>query len=283
LLRLDPQMKLSNEFKVGALIVTALGLAVMFSVMVGAKNPFARKLTFYVTYQFAGGVEVGSPVRVSGIKVGQVEEIEFFVPKEKANSLSTQEPGSATLENEQEMMPLRLRLSIQERAAVGVKRDSKFYINMAGIIGERYVEITPGTKASPRIQSGETISGIDPPRIDQLLSQSFDLAGKIADLVEKNKGEIGRSIELLYKLSDNLNKTVKAIDQSKVFKTELGTLVNNLIAITESVRKVTDKTQTPEGEKTLKLLHELLMRLEPLDAPAIKNFLQKEGIRARIF
>ncbi len=280
---LKSSMKLSNEFKVGALIVTALGLAVLFSVMVGAKNPFAKKVTFYVTYQFAGGVEVGSPVRVSGIKVGQVEEIEFFVPAENAKSVSVQEPGSATTGAEQEMMPLRLRISIQDKAAVGVKRDSKFYINMAGIIGERYVEITPGTKAAPRIQSGETVAGVDPPRIDQLLSQSFDLAGKIADLVEKNKGDIGRSIELLYKLSDNLNKTVKAIDQSKVFKTELGTLVNNLIAITESVRKVTDKAQTPEGEKTLKLLHELLMRLEPLDGPTIREFLQKEGIRARIF
>ena len=48
------------------------------------------------------------------------------------------------------------------------------------------------------------------------------------------------------------------MDKSQVFKTDLSKLINNLIQITTDVRVITDKTHTPEGEKTLKLLHELL-------------------------
>ena len=52
--------------------------------------------------------------------------------------------------------------------------------------------------------------------------------------------------------------------------------------ITTDVRKITDESIRPTAE-TLKLLHQLLWRLEPLDSKAIHEFLQKEGVRARIF
>ena len=164
-----------------------------------------------------------------------------------------------------------------------MRQDSRFYVNLAGIIGERYIEITPGHFSSPQIQGGDVVAGVDPPRIDQLLSQSFDLAGKIKDLVDENKGEISRSIELLYKLSGNLNKTLNWVDKSAVFKTDLSKLVENLIAITTDVRKVTDRVHSPEGDKTLKLLYELLWRLEPLDSKTIKTFFQKEGVKVQLF
>ncbi len=278
----SPVGKLSNEAKVGALVLATAALAVAFAWVVGINNPFARSMEFYVTYNFAGGIEVGSPVRVSGIKVGKVESIEFFVPQPEASPVSISEPGSDSFDDKA-VAPLRLRISVRKDAAVGVRRDSRFYINLAGIIGERYIEITPGKRSSPQVMAGETVAGVDPPRIDQLLSQSFDLAGKITDLINENKGDISKSIELLYKLSGNLNQTLAWVDKSAVFKTDLSKLVGNLIAITSDVRRITDKTRTPEGEKTLNLLYDLLWRLEPLDSKNIREFLQKEGIRARIF
>jgi phospholipid/cholesterol/gamma-HCH transport system substrate-binding protein len=277
--------KMSNEAKVGWLVVGTAVLIVAFASLIGVENPFRRSYSFYVTYNFAGGVDVGSPVRVSGIKVGRVEKVEFFVP-EKSHPISLKEPGSADSgpeADDKEFIPVRLKISVRKEATRGIKRDSRFYVNLAGIIGERYIEVTPGTVGAPALQNGDEVAGVDPPRIDQLLSQSFNLAGKITELIEKNKGDIGRSIELLYKLSANVNQTLEWVDRSKIFKTDLQKLVNNLIAITQSVRVMTDKVDTPEGEKTLKLLHELLFRLEPLDSEHIKEFLQKEGIRAHIF
>ena len=279
-------MKLSNETKVGTLVGATALLVVLFSWLIGVDNPLRRSIDFYVTYGFAGGIEVGSPVRVSGIKVGKVERIDFFVPPKGGPAVSLKEPGSADVEVEaprRELNPVRLKISVRKDAAKGIRQDSRYYINLAGIIGERYIEITPGSMPSPPIQSGQEVAGVDPPRIDQLLSQSFNLAGKIADLVEKNKGDITRSIELLYKMSTNITNTLEWVDRSRVFKTDLQKLVNNLITITSDIRSVTDKTQTPEGQKTLKLLYDMLWRLEPLDSKTIRTFLQKEGIRARIF
>ncbi|MEO5970222.1 MAG: hypothetical protein ABIQ95_09870, partial [Bdellovibrionia bacterium] len=83
--------------------------------------------------------------------------------------------------------------------------------------------------------------------------------------------------------SGNLNKTLSWVDKSAIFKTDLSKLVENLISITSNVRKVTDQFKTPEGEKTLKLLYNLLWRLEPLDSKAIQEFLQKEGVKVHFF
>src|SRR6185437_3719290 len=227
--------KLSNEAKVGALVLGTGLLAVAFAWLIGLGNPFKQSVSFYVTYNFAGGIEVGSPVRVSGIKVGKVEDIKFFVPADP-NAVALKEPGSADSGNSEAIVPLRLKISIRRDAAKGVRKDSRFYVNMAGIIGERYIEITPGSFSEPQIAGGEVVAGVDPPRIDQLISQSFDLAGKIKQLVDENKGDITHSIELLYKLSGNLNQTLNWVDKSNVFKSDLGRLVDNLIAITSSVR-----------------------------------------------
>jgi len=276
--------KWSNEAKVGFFTATTLVLVVVFAWMLGVQNPFRSSVKFYVTYNFAGGIEVGSPVRVSGIKVGKVESIEFFSPAHKLEKIADKAPGSAAeTAGIDAVVPLRLKLSIRSDAAQGVRADSQFYVNIAGIIGERYIEVTPGSIDSAQVRDGQTLAGIDPPRIDQLISQSFDLAGKLKDLIERNKGDITRSIELLYKMSANINQTLTQVEKSRLFQTDLQTLVNNLISITRDVRVLTDNFGTAEGKKTIALLNQLLWRLEPLDSKTIRDFIQKEGIRARVF
>jgi len=276
-------MKLSNEAKVGALVVLTATIAVVFASMLGVQSPFGQNLEFYLTYNFAGGIEIGSPVRVSGIKVGRVEKIDFFVPTGTA-VVAIKEPGSPNDEaSGKAIAPLRIKVSVRKDASPGIRQDSRFYINLAGLIGERYVEITPGTVGSKMVAQNAVLAGVDPPRIDQLISQSFDLAGKITDIIEENKGDITRSLDLVYKLSGNLNQTLKWIDKSAIFKSDLAKLVDNLIAVTQDVRKVTNKVNTPEGDKALKLLYDLLLRLEPLDEKAIRQFLQKEGVKVQMF
>lgn len=275
--------KLSNEMKVGVFFVVTVLLGLGFAALIGVRNPFQRSVDLYVTYNFAGGIDVGSPVRVSGIKVGRVEKIDFFAGDD-SKAVALKEPGSSEeTSSERAVAPVRLKISVRPDAAKAIRADSRFYINLAGIIGERYIEITPGKRSSPELKSGDVVAGVDPPRIDQIFSQSFDLAGKIADIIQENKGDLAKSIELIYKLSASINQTLAWVDKSAVFKTNLSQLVNNLIDITKDVKDATGKLKTPEGEKTLKLLYNLLWRLEPLDSKNIREFLQKEGVKVHFF
>lgn len=275
-------MKWTNEAKVGALVTSTVVIALGFAWLLGFKNPFLDQNYFYVSYNFAGGIDLGSHVRLSGIKVGKVEEIEFFSPSPN-QQVSMKESGSADQDQGLAYTPVRLKISVRKAALPGIRKNSRFYINLAGLIGERYIEITPGTIDSQQLHPGDVVAGVDPPRIDQLISQSFNLAGKIQDLIDKNKGDITKSIELLYKLSNNLNKTLEKVDQSKILSRDLANLITNLMEMTNDLREITKNTRTTEGQKTLKLLHDILWRLEPLDSDRIKQFLQKEGVKVKIF
>ena len=275
-------MKLSNESKVGALVTGTVVIAIGFAWLLGFKNPFSDQKYFYVTYNFAGGIDLGSHVRLSGIKVGKVEEIEFFAPLPN-QKVSERDAGSADGTSNLAYTPVRLKISVKKAALPGIRKNSHFYVNLAGLIGERYIEVTPGTIDAPQLLPGDVIAGTDPPRIDQLISQSFNLAGKIQDLIEQNKGDITRSIELLYKLSSNLNRTLEKVDQSKILSRDLAQLITNLMEVTEDIHAVTKNARSPEGQKTLELLHDLLWRLEPMDSKRIREFMQKEGIKVKIF
>jgi len=255
------------ETKVGLLFTLAVVVVIGFAWLLGAVNPFANGFEVNIQYNFAGGIEVGSPVRVMGIKVGKVEKI-IFMPEQK--------------DAQGNEVKLRVVISIDKKAKETIRKDSRFFINLAGVIGEKYVEVSPGSMSEPAIQPGDVLRGEDPPRIDQLISQGYGLAGKILDLVNKNEGSVTHTLELLDSFVTNMNKTLIQLDKTTK-NVEVAKLLKNLVEISEDVRFMTSKVRTEDGQKTIDLMYRLIWRLDPLDSKAIKKFLQEEGVRAKIF
>lgn len=255
------------ETKVGLLFVVAVAMVAAFAWYLGVLNPFSNANYLYVGYNFAGGIEVGSPVRVMGIKVGKVESIEFD-PDQKLPS--------------GEEVKLRLKIGISKEAWPTVRQDSRFFINLAGVIGEKFLEVTPGTSASPELEPGSLVRGEDPPRIDQLISQGYGLAGKILDIVEKNEGSVIDTLEKMNRLVTNLNKTLLLLEKTSQ-NPQIAKIVGNISVITSDLTILTAKLRGPEAEKTMDLMHRLMWRLEKFDEKAIRKFLQEEGIKAKLF
>jgi phospholipid/cholesterol/gamma-HCH transport system substrate-binding protein len=254
------------ETKVGLLALAAIILIVTFAYMMGLVSPFSSTYDLNVMYNYAGGIEEGSPVRVMGIKVGKVKRINF-------------EPGYKSPMGEE--VKLRVEVTVDKKAWTTLRKDSKFFINLAGVIGEKFLEISPGSTESESFSSGDYVRGEDPPRIDQLISQSYGLAGKIIALVEKNEGSVTSVITQLDRLITNFNKTLSLLDKTSKNK-DMARLLDNAIKISDDMAYLTGELRTKKSEDTFNLVHKLLFRLEPLDGPAIKKFLQEEGVRARI-
>ncbi|HVK62749.1 MAG TPA: MlaD family protein [Bdellovibrionales bacterium] len=255
------------ETKVGLLFLASIVMVALFAWYLGVLNPFSNANKLTIGYNFAGGIEVGSKVRVMGIEVGKVTDIAFD-PSFKA-------PNG-------EEVKLKITVTISKEAWQTIRSDSRFYINLAGVIGEKYLEVSPGTSAAPILEPGAFVRGEDPPRIDQLISQSYGLAGKILDMVEKNEGSVTDTLDKMNNLVANLNKTLVLLE--KTSKNEkFVKIVDNVAVITSDLTILTSKLRGPEAEKTMALIHKLIWRLEKLDDKAIAEFFQKEGIRARLF
>lgn len=255
------------ETKVGLLFLTTIVVLIGFGYFIGALNPFSNTHDLNVMYNFAGGIEEGSPVRVMGIKVGKVSKIEF-------------DPSYRSPSGEE--VKLKLRIQIDKAAWSTVRQDSKFFINLAGVIGEKFLEISPGSSGAGELTPDAFVRGEDPPRVDQLISQSYGLAGKLIEIVEKNEGSASNLIGQLDKLVTNFNKTLALMDKTSK-NPEVSRLVDNAVKISDDLSYLTGQLRTKKAEESFALMHKLLFRMENLDKEAIKKFLQEEGIRARMF
>ena len=265
---------MKSEFKVGLIFIFTIALVIGFASYLGVLNPMAKSHKLTVLYNFAGGIEVGSPVRVMGIKVGKVKDIVF---------------DSEMKSPDGEEVKLKLIIAVEKKAWNTIRKDSSFYINLAGVIGEKFLEITPGSTSAEEFQPDDVVRGIDPPRIDQLISQGYGLAGKILEVVEKNEGSVVDVINKLSALLTNFTKTLEIVDKtlSSVDKTaknkELKRLFKNVVQISDDLVVITGGLKSKESKETVELVKKLIKRLEDLDGPAIKKFFQEEGIKAKIF
>ncbi|MEW6777231.1 MAG: MlaD family protein, partial [Bdellovibrionota bacterium] len=293
---------MSQNMKVAALFIAAIaGLVGIVFLLTGGVVRNAS--TLYVTYNFAGGVQTGTPVRVAGIQVGKVRKIEFL--------------GGDPSQDEH----VRLTVDIDARAMESVRADSQFYINMAGIIGERYVEISTGTKDSPQLQDEDTVRGVDPPRLDQLISQGYGVMGEILDIIEKNREKFENMIaalDALFKNFDpenmeamagmitNMASLVKAMNRdlppvlrkARPVLEQANDAFKDLNPLLEDVREAVATARVAMKDKDLAQLLEQMFRmfdnadgalkgadhllgnLAFVDENWIRHFLQIEGIRA---
>lgn len=255
---------ISKEFLVGCLVLLVVVLLFLFGWLMGVVGPLHPQARYYLLYGFAGGVEVGSPVRVSGVKVGKVEKIEFL-PKDFQY-------------RPEDRVTLKLTVGVTRNAAEVVREDSKFYVNMAGIIGERYIEVSPGSSTSKILSDNATVRGIDPPRIDQLISQGYGVFGRVQDFLDQNEETITDFLRDLKGFMGDANKFLKGSDRNKV-----SALIGNMNDLVVDAKSLTKHLHDARTEEFFNELMELIRRAHEIDKPTLKKFLQEEGIRARIF
>lgn len=254
--------KFSREFWVGALVVSVVGILFAFAWGMGVLGPLKRQSRFYLLYNFAGGVEVGSPVRVSGVKAGKVSKIEFL--------------PDGNIKGER--VTLKVTIDVAQNAALIVREDSKFFINMAGIIGERYIEVSPGSASASVLKEDSTVRGEDPPRIDQLLSQGYGVFGRVQEFLETNEETIKSFLAEMNQFMLEAGRVLKGKDKDKIIK-----LVENLSNVTADVHKIAKKVEEEKTQKVIDEIYDIVHRAHQIDKPVLKQFFQEEGIRTKIF
>jgi len=256
-----------KEWWVGFLIVLSIGLMFGFVALLKGAGALDRGYHLIVYYQFAGGIETGAPVRVSGIKVGKIKKIEFLDELALAKESEKLAPAS-----------VKLSVDLDPKIKSLIRSDSQFYINIAGVIGERYLEITPGSQAAPSLAEGAEVRGIDPPRVDQLLSQGYGVFGRVQDFLEKNEQALQELLETVHSLLKDTNSLLSTLNKRKTNR-----ILDNVDEVLENTAYFTKKIRGKGREKFIDQLQDLVERAHQIDKPTLKQFLQEEGVRARIF
>lgn len=178
----------SIEVKVGILILTAITLLAGFILVMGGIN-FQPKYAIYVDFDNPGGLQSGAPVRIAGVNVGKVKEIAFRGGEVDAAS------------GRREAM-VRLRVEIEKRYMKSVHENSIFYVTTQGVLGEQFLAVDPGSSDRPVLAENAAVRGLDPPRLDMLLAESYELLHSSVSALRDGRAEIREAF-------DGLRQTLK--------------------------------------------------------------------------
>ncbi|MCL2824345.1 MAG: MlaD family protein, partial [Polyangiaceae bacterium] len=166
----------SIEVKVGLLILIAVGILTAFIVLMGGLN-FQPTYKVYVDFDNPGGIQSGAPVKIAGVNVGKVKDVQFR--------------GGAEA-NPSNVRPalVRLTLSLESRYRESVRENAIFYVTSQGLLGEQFLAIDPGSLDRPTLADGAIVRGLDPPRLDLLLAEGYELLHTSISAIRDNRAQI---------------------------------------------------------------------------------------------
>lgn len=152
-----------REARVGAVIVAGLAVVGLAVLLIGnERNLFTRKARYLIRFPSANGLGVGSPVQLSGVKVGAVARVEL--PE------NLDEPR------------ILVAIAIDGHHTERVRADSVARIKTLGLLGDRYVEITSGSKEFPPLAAGAEIPAAAVTDMDKLIASGEDMVENVVGI-----------------------------------------------------------------------------------------------------
>jgi phospholipid/cholesterol/gamma-HCH transport system substrate-binding protein len=155
------------EFKVGIFVVVALALLAGLVIKVGdfyLKPGYTANLIF----DTVNGIDTGSPVRLAGVTVGNVKDVRVL-----RNAEGKTEAQVAAWIN----------------AGVYIEEDARPRITSMGFLGEKFIEILPGSNGAKSIGDGGVLTGREHSNMDDVVEAGQRLIGKI-DYAIDNVNEV---------------------------------------------------------------------------------------------
>ena len=152
-----------DQFRVGAIIVIAFVILGLALYKLGqAANLFAKRYELVVFLPNANGLRQGGSVTLAGQLVGTVKEIEFLPV------------DFDTTRN------LRIVARIDRRLREQIRRDSEARLRTMGLLGDKVLDISPGTPRFPVLAAGDTLRVAAAMDYEAVLAKA---AGAVDDVV----------------------------------------------------------------------------------------------------
>jgi len=172
------------ELKVGSFVLMAALALTFFIISVSDLSIFEKGRHIQVVFGFASGLREAAPVRLAGVEVGLIKKLQVFTDKND---------GGKT----------KVRVSVWIKEDIGIPADSKITINQLGILGEKYLEIIPGT-STDLVKDDSVTVGQDPVPIEKITERVAVLMAKLETtvdsvnngiLTDKNKKSLEDALE----------------------------------------------------------------------------------------
>lgn len=157
-------MESSKNKKIAVALFIASGF-ILFLVAIfvigGKENLFTPTFTIRGEFESVSGLKNGSTVRFNGINVGKVDLIEI----QSTNKV---------------LVEMIIEKSVQQY----IKKDSKVTIGSDGLVGNKVIDITPGTPGNPPVQDNEMLATIKPVEVSDIMNSLKESSDNASDITK---------------------------------------------------------------------------------------------------
>jgi phospholipid/cholesterol/gamma-HCH transport system substrate-binding protein len=144
------------QLRVVALATVAVLVLIYAVIRVGGVfDVFASRYEVVMTVPSALGLREGAPVTLAGQRIGQVSAIEFIPPAQKRGADN-----------------LLVRLALSEDVRDQVRADSRAFLRTAGLLGDKFVDIRPGSPGAALLAPGDTLPTGESVDLDEFMAQA---------------------------------------------------------------------------------------------------------------
>ncbi len=150
-----------SEIKSGVLVVACFSLLMVLTFKVSDFRALQQTHEYKIGFNFISGLEKNAPVHFAGHSVGTVKSI----------AIHDTDPVVEVI------------ISIDKR--ISLRTDSQAFVDTLGMLGEKFIALTPGTAASPKLQPGGKMVGNDPLPLRELMNQMNELTTNLLPLTDK--------------------------------------------------------------------------------------------------
>ena len=211
---------MSNEAKVGAFVIVAIIIFVYTFISVANVQWAGEKVRYRTYFTYAAGLDTGALVRFGGLKAGIVDEVRPF-----------------------DADPTQVEVILAMRADIPVNEDSVATAAALSALGERYLEVTTGSREAARIEPDGVIPSQETLTLDDLTKQISTLSTEATVVMRDIGGHFASLSARAEVLLDNLNEITGEKNRQ-----ELESLLENSNRMVAEQRPKLDRITTQTSE-----------------------------------
>lgn len=187
--------KSSFEMKVGVFVFIGLVVFTYIVFSIGDFYVFKPGYRIKVKFGFVDGIQASAPVRYAGVAAGKLEDIRFSYNDQKKRT------------------EVELRGWVAKD--IKIEKDAQAYINALGVVGEKYLEILPGTREAGFMEDGDELTGNDPVPMEKITQRAYAITEalqKATKSMSEGKGTIGKLMtdDAVYNNLEEFTADIKA-------------------------------------------------------------------------
>lgn len=189
------------ELVVGGFVILGFSLLTIIILSVGDFSFVDRGNNYHVIFSFASGIKKSAPVRIAGVETGMVKDIELF------------------FDSSENKTKVEVLITVDKK--VLVPKDSQVLINQLGLLGEKYVEILPGTDTQNFFKHGDVVIGKDPVIQEQISQRINQVAAKLEKGIdgfneivasEENQVSLRSTLQKFSGITDSLDAILNYVE-----------------------------------------------------------------------